>query len=627
MATVARPQKTSRPAQKPVAAAEVRDQPAQSRVRKLLVACASYVAAAGLSTVILARIMKLWHADLSVPMNNFWDALLTQMWVKGIFEHGWYLHNPSLGAPAGMDMHDFPMADSLHFLLIKLLCLASPNYAVAFNLYYLIGFPLATLSALFVLRRFDVSYPSALIAGLLYTFLPYHFVRGQQHLFLAGYYIVPLSMMVALWLYLGRIGAARESEARREPGERWRWFGALTIAALQSCAGVYYAFFACFLLLAAGVAAALDTRRWRPLTATCVLAVVTSAGVVANVTPSLLYWREHGSNPAVAHRDPQDADIHGLKIGQLLLPDSQHRLDRFARVRQKYDRWPLADGEKQGASLGIIGAVGFLFLVGLLLRRRSRETQPSILSALATFNVITVLLATIGGFGSLFNFLVSPQIRCYNRLSIFIALFSLSAVALLLDRLAEWWTNQGRPKWQLAALLTLLTFVGIIDEAGRGRVPNYAGLNAEFTNDAEFIGRVEGLLPANAMVFQLPYFPFPESPPIYGVGEYQQFRPYFHSSSLRWSYGVMKGREEDAWQREAAAQPTARFLDAIAEKGFQGIYIDRFGYADRAAGLEAELTNLLGAAPHVSQDERMSFFALPLEQPLEPVVAVRRNSF
>ncbi len=608
MATATRSRRISPLAHRPLDSGA--DRRTASRRRATLVACGAYLLAAALSSLILVRILKLWHADLSVPIDHFWDAMLNEMWVKSVFEHGWYLSNPNLGAPGRLEMYDFPMADSLHLFVIKLLCLVSPNYVAAFNLYYLLGYPLTTLSAFFVLRRFAVSYSSALVASLLFTFLPYHFLRGQQHLFLGAYYIVPLSTMVALWLYLGLIGGPRVAEATAPADEKGRFAGSLAVAALQSCSGVYYAFFACFLLLVAGAAAALDTRRWRPAAIAALLIGVTAAGAFLNILPSVLHWRQHGANPAVAHRAPLDSDIHGLKIGQLLLPDSHHRISRWARVRQKYDDWPLAEGEKEGASLGIVGGVGFVFLIGSLLVRRNRANQrEKLLAGLATLNVFVVLLATIGGFGSLFNFLINPQIRCYNRLSIFIGLFSLFAAAILLDRFAAWWTKADRPKWPLAALTALLAALGIVDAAGRDRVPNYALQKADFENDAEFVGRIEALLPEGAMVFQLPYYPFPESAPIHALGDYQLFRPYFHSSELRWSYGAMKGREADLWQRETSALPTADFVSAIAARGFSGIYIDRSGYADQGAALEAELTQLIGRGPIESGNGRQAFFA------------------
>ena len=46
-----------------------------------------------------------------------------------------------------------------------------------------------------------------------------------------------------------------------------------------------------------------------------------------------------------------------------------------------------------------------------------------------------VLLGTIGGLGSMFAFFVSPMLRAYNRISIFIEYVSILAVALLVNEL------------------------------------------------------------------------------------------------------------------------------------------------------------------------------------------------
>ena len=143
-------------------------QPAASPrpMRRTLTALGAYAFVAAASLALLVRILKLWLADLSVPMNDYRDALLAQMWTKGVLEHGWYLRNPSLGAPGELQMHDYPLAEGLHFCMLKLLGLATPDFGVAFNLYYLLGFPLAAITCLFALRRFQVTYPSAMAASL-----------------------------------------------------------------------------------------------------------------------------------------------------------------------------------------------------------------------------------------------------------------------------------------------------------------------------------------------------------------------------------------------------------------------------------------------------------------------------
>ncbi|HJT31287.1 MAG TPA: hypothetical protein VJ783_04505 [Pirellulales bacterium] len=605
-----------------------------SSIVEALFATGAYLGTALIAVLALVRILKLWRADLRVPLSNYWDALLTQMWVKGICEHGWYLHNPDLGAPGGMDMHDFPMADNLHFLLLKLLGAATGNWAVAFNLYYLLGFPLAAVTALFALRRFGVSWQSGMVVSLLYAFLPYHFERNQKHLFLASYYLVPLAVMVVLWLMLGRLrwpwptgglpGAGHKGRGYRANGEnraagregcdyradRRRFWTSTLVLVLIASAGIYYAFFTCYLLLIAAMGAALHQRRLQPIGTGALLICMTAVGVLVNVSPSLFYWQRHGTNAEVAKRPVDDAEFHGLKIGQLLLPSAEHRVKQLGQIRQRYDHLVLSDGEKRGATLGCVGSAGFLFLMSLLLQGRRSDSRNRLLGALAALNVFAVLLATIGGFGSLFSLLVSPSIRGYNRVSIFIALFCLLAIGVLLDRLAAWWAARGKPAWQFCGALVALAVLGLIDQTGRGRVPDYAALKAQFTGDGQFVAEIERRLAPGAMVYQLPYFRFPEFPKSFALGEYELFRPYLHSKHLRWSYGAMKGRPADLWQRALAAESLERQITTLAEMGFRGVTIDRFGYADLATDLEGELSRMLKQSPLVSPDGRMSFFKL-----------------
>jgi phosphoglycerol transferase len=112
------------------------------------------------------------------------------------------------------------------------------------------------------------------------------------------------------------------------------------------------------------------------------------------------------------------------------------------------------------------------------------------------------------------------------------------------------------------------------------------------------------------MIFQLPYVEFPENPPVYQMPDYEHFRPYLHSKTLRWSYGAIKERDNARWQMSTANLPTDQFLDAISAAGFSGVYLDRGGYADNGADMEAKLRNVLRIEPMASPNGRMVFFNL-----------------
>jgi phosphoglycerol transferase len=71
----------------------------------------------------------------------------------------------------------------------------------------------------------------------------------------------------------------------------------------------------------------------------------------------------------------------------------------------------------------------------------------------------------------------------------------------------------------------------------------------------------------------------------------------------------MRGRESD-WQQTVVRSTPRDLLGAVSAIGFDGLWIDRFGYVDRGAGLEAQVSALLGASPVVSRDGRFSFYSL-----------------
>jgi hypothetical protein len=128
-----------------------------------------------------AAVLELWRADLRVPLAYGGDANLLHTFVKGIVEHGWYLENPSLGAPGEVDFHDYPvlMGNNLDVLLIRVLALGSSDSALVMNVFFLLTFPLVALTAYIALRVLGISSATAVACSALYALLPYHFFHGE----------------------------------------------------------------------------------------------------------------------------------------------------------------------------------------------------------------------------------------------------------------------------------------------------------------------------------------------------------------------------------------------------------------------------------------------------------------
>jgi hypothetical protein len=542
--------------------------------------------------------LRLWQADLRVPLNYLGDGVLNLTVIKTAVDHGWYLENPDLGAPHGQELYDYPVVsgETLNLFLFWLAGLVTDDPALILNLFFLLTFPLAALTAFLVLRRLPVSRGTALVGSVLFTLLPYHFIRGEAHVFLAAYYAVPLGAYLVI------------SVLRGEPLlGRWRRTlvtVALCIVVATASGSFYYSAFTVFLVAIAALLRFVAQRERKALVAGgAVVALITAASLV-QLTPTIAYRVAHGANDEVAKRYWFESEVYGLKLTNLVLPIEHHRLDRLARFRDEYAQG-VPQNEGRGASLGVVATAGFLWLLGVGLAAcvgAARRPALRIHAGLAAVTLAAFAVATTGGLATLIG-VVWPQIRAWNRISVFIAFFSLAAVALLLEAL-----RRRISAIAFAAVLGAVLTIGVFDQTTAAYVPAYETVEAEYRSDREFVRSLEDRLPKQASVAQLPYEPFPE-PSVPGRPPYDPAKPYLHSDDLRWSWGAMRGRSHD-WAATIAGRPAAEVISAARRAGFAGILLDRLALQDAAPSVEEEFERVLGGASLRSPDRRFVFFEL-----------------
>jgi phosphoglycerol transferase len=560
------------------------------------------VAAGLISSIAAIGLLDLRHADLRVPFEYKGDALLYSSVIKSIIDHGWFWRNPSLGAPGGLQLYDYPNVahEVLHLSIIKVMSAFSRDWALLLNVYFLLGFPLIALSAVAVLRRLRIGEGPAIVASVLYSFLPTRLLKGEGHVFLDGFFQVPLAVWLLLWV-CGDAPHAPDERLRRR-----RAIAALLICGLCAGTSAYYSFFTICLLVAGGLWASIERRSPRNAIAGAALALTIIAAMGALGLPSMAYHRTHGPNPEVGRRTPAEAEVYGLKITQLLLPADGHRVQGWRSFKQQYNSHAPLIGENTTTSLGLVGSFGFLALLGAMFvrRRPDRADDDDRLRSLATLNLGAVLLGTVGGFGALFAFAVYPQIRAYSRVAVVIGFLSLAAVALLLDRL-----TRARPRLGALALLAML-LGGLVDQTTPLAVRPNAQAKESFASDRGLIRAVEARVPPGSLIFQLPYVMFPEGPAVQQLKTNDLLRPYLHSTSLRWSQPTMHGRSGEAFVLSVIQLPAIEMIDRLAATGFGGILINRDGYADHGAAIEAALRDSLAAEALASADGRLAFFDL-----------------
>ena len=568
-------------------------------------------------------VLKLWNADWRVPLVYRFDGFIDGMLVKGVLDHGWYLRNPALGAPFGLRFEDFPLGgDNLQFVAIKVLGLFSGDWAVVMNAYFLLSFPVIAAVAYLVARQTGVSRGPSLVVGVLFSFLPYHFAVGE--LLQSTYFSVPLGAFLVLdalgWDVWGP-PLLRRAGAGTPGHQRVRWVVRAVLAVIVASSGSYYALFTMILVpVAAGLRLVAERDRRALVRAGVVVGLLASVFAL-NAMPTLLYRRAHGTNTEVAVRSPGESDTYALHIVDLFLPADNHRVPAMAAIKRELSGWwptsPIFPAPH--VPLGLAGAAGLALSLAAALRaamRPQREPGPGSarpLARLGVLNLVCVLFGAATGFSALLALAGLTQIRVWSRISVFIGFFALLAVATAAQgALARRQRSAGRLGGGRAAgaVVGLLAVgLGLLDQTQPRVVPLYASNRSAFTNDRRFVAEIERRLPPRSMVFQLPLASFPERPPIVGMLDYQLLRGYLHSTDLQWSYPAMRGRPAD-WAWSMGGRSVEAMLGDIAVAGFRGLYVDRSGFADRAAGLERETTRLAGPPALVSGDGMQLFWDL-----------------
>lgn len=401
---------------------------------------AAYCIAIAITIVVLVWVFKLWEADITIPWGYQGDGLLASLLVKGVVDNGWYWQNPYVGMPTGQFLYDYPFLNSLDFLTFKIFALFTSNYAVILNGFFLLTFPLTTLTSMAVCRELKFSYISSIVLSILYTFIPFHILRGEGHLFLASYYMVPLMILVALWVYLEKDLLFKKCDDNKitiDIHNKKFLIGAV-ICFISASTFTYYPVFAAFFIFIAGFAAFISQKNKFPLFVAFLFIAIIIAGLLLNIAPSLIYQHEHGKNVDVGGRAPWESEIFGLKIVQLVLPIYGNRIPFLAYATQVYDTTAPLVTENSMAALGMIGSIGLLITFLWLFVKITNEDMKikpdvKLLNGVSLFSISAILLATIGGFGTILNYAIYPQLRAYNRISIFIAFFALLAFFIVLE--------------------------------------------------------------------------------------------------------------------------------------------------------------------------------------------------
>jgi hypothetical protein len=594
-----------------------------------LVVTLEALSAAVISLAYAAVLYHVWDVIWKVPIyEDRADARAVSSDIKTMSEYGWWDSNPALNFPFGQFHTDFPAGgESLQLLATKLLMWVTPGYGHAINLYFLGGFGVLAAVTFLVLRHLRFAYPIALVASLAYTFLPYHFHHEQSHLHRSTYFTAPLACLLLIWALSWRTSFLRNPDP--PPGTRWRTNlrpGRVTAAiAIAIVIGITETMATAFSMSLLGAAAIVTAVRWREpqrLLVNGAMIAVLFVAFLAVSSPTIAYVIGNGRNPVAGQRATAESEHYSLKISRMVLAQGDVRLQPWAEFGARAQEGSPVPSEG-GQYLGILGIAGFLggliAFLGRGLRRRGRRDlrQPEDREALVDHASLLIVLSLLLGMVASFNVVLATvgfnEIRTWNRIVVIVALLALMITAVWFERLGGW--LRGRLRNPVPAYVALTLAVGAfalwdgIPPAHR----DYPAMAYSWFSDQDFVDRIDARMPDGSAIYQVPVVPFPEAGPTERMLDYDHYRGYLHDTegTLRWSYGGVKGRPIADWQLTVRDElgPIGA-LPALLGMGYDGLWVDTFGFADGGAEFRADLEQEIRTQPQVSRDKRLLFYDL-----------------
>ncbi|MCR5251257.1 MAG: hypothetical protein K6E50_11675 [Lachnospiraceae bacterium] len=571
--------------------------------KKVLAEYWDYLLLPVLVTAVLLVIYR--NAELFEPLllkRPLGDEKEHFLYTDLLIRYGWKLQSPYAGGVSGFVAYDYPFANSLIFLLVKLLGNLSSNPYFVCNLFYFSCYHLCALTANYACRSLGFRKATGILVSCLFAFSPF-IQQRYQHLFLCAYFMIPLCCLLAVRIVKGYY---EEHPERIASG--------LALALLCATTGLYYAFFSGILLGGAVVIAILEKEE-KKLSASWKFCFPLSVlfGIILQLVPNFLYWmRVGGAGGEFSSRYFSDAERYAAKMTQMILPRADHRIPLFRAINEAYnsgyhyvaehfkDVWveTMFVNENADCSLGLLASIGFLISLVWLLRRKKAEKAE-----LASLNLWIFLFGTVGGFGSMLAFAGFSQLRGYCRLVLFLMFFSLLVLATVLEKLV-------RKGMALGICCAVLLLVGVFDQTVDYKRNDLASQYEVFNASRDMYRRIESALPANSAVYTLPYINWPES------GNTNVLLAPVETAHTRWSIGCMQGRGEADWQKLISVQAVPDMVEALRAAGYAGIFLDSdIWYLASVDSLQSgemieQITAYLGQEPEVSASGLQYFWRL-----------------
>ena len=557
------------------------------------------------------------HMNLRIPFLYTHDGLGSTAYVKNILENGWLSDTERLSAPFVFSTKSFTplLFINTSILLYKFLGMFTSDPVLIFNLRILLTPVFNTFFAYYVLRKMHISRIYAMLGAV--SFGSCFFVLSRfGHIDFASCEAIPLTILLCYWCTQEQFPFRRKNWFRER-----RFWQILFFSWLIANDGIgYYPFFCCFFLVCVAVYNLVSTGKVKSVVfpAMCIASVVFF--FLLNFLPLLIVK----TNTHVEQRSAMESELYGLRIAGLYLSPEGFGIKHLKQVYSTYLGQSILINENATSYLGVIGVLGSIILFLQLMQGKKGAFADRIIVNediywLSCLQFMGILLGASAGLSMIFSLIVSSSIRAYNRISIFLQFITITGFLYFCEGINDRTIKRKSISIGLCIAAVLLTFLDLnIVE------PRYSSnTNAEdYLSDKIMIADLEKSVEDGAMIYQLPYMPYPEAAPIRGMNHTFAMVPYLLSDHLRWSHGSTSP-EAIQWNASVADCECSEMTDILALAGFSGILIDTRAYTDaELSEMREKLEMLTMDQPRVSANSNYIYYSLiPIRDKFEDTLS------
>jgi phosphoglycerol transferase len=556
--------------------------PSMQKLKSLATRVAFHSALTIVLGVLMAWQFDLAGKNLNVPIAFGQDTMHFLAAARAMIDSSDWHETARISAPFGFPLLAFPADGVLGRIVMRIITWFASTPGMAVNLQFFLYLIVAGNLMAWCMRQLRVDREICFVSGILYGLLPFHQIACTNHLMTIPVLAPPILTWAVLFAHPDELGSHRRRRIL------------LTLTCLGGLMSIYPAFFAGCALAIGTVTGWLASRDRRTLRWGGAAAALLAATFIAGNIPAIQYWLRDPLTLVLIDemKSPREADIYAPLLRNLILPPPTHPFPPFAWIGHRMesaglplDHWEVAPYTWLGTTAGM-GFVSLLVVLAGFVPKLSEGALRLVRQA-GAIALGLFLLATAGGFGSVWNVMVTSQTRSYVRVVPYIAGLALPVGLLVL---------LGGPKsrWMRLGLAAAVALFGVWDQSATRAFPSfYPRDSGKYVMLSEFVGRLEARYPNGAMVFQLPWMPYPSTPTVHELRANEHIAPYVVSRTLRWSWPAFTARSTN-WQRFVSGLDGKPLCDRLALAGFSALWIDLRGYADKAARLRGTLDPLLG---------------------------------